>query len=93
MRDYILRILADYRADLKDPRYGLSKRMFVERSTRQWAADELIYRVRTYDKTPLKVIERFINQMNYYYILSNDKDWLVAKKVGEDVMEIIEAAL
>lgn len=93
MRDYILRILTDYRADLKDPRYGLSKRMFVERSTRQWAIDELIYRVKNYERTPIDVIEMFIRQMDRYYKMSNDQDWITAKKLGEDVLDIIYAAL
>lgn len=76
---------------LFEPRINWPKEEFIRRSYSRWAADEILARIEndTEHQNPLDIIEKFMNDMDRYAELSDDREsypiFVIAREEAEEI--------
>lgn len=93
-RKYILRSLKDFSYDIVKPlKRGMNEKALLHSSTQTWAIDEIRNRIKTIDRDPIDIVERFVRQMALFesYGGPMSEHWKTAKEVGENALDFLNA--
>lgn len=79
--------------ELKEPRWGLPKGYFEQRSYTKWATQEAIHAIEKYNGDPKIALEWFVTKMDRYACLSRESGIIfsVAYDVGQWMLDLIYA--